>query len=131
MQADAKEDIQGLIILAHGSRSQSWTAPFESIRDRLQARWSSGQVRLAYFEHSSPSLEEAAGDLVEQGCRGIRVEPLLLAPGFHVQTDLPRRLASLAEKYPDTRISAGGVLIDSEIVSQAIVEHCLAGIHRP
>lgn len=133
-----------LILLAHGSRSASWTTPFESLQQKMQGRWS-GAVRLAYFEHSQPSLEDVVDELMtninatesglgigqskntQTACR-IHIEPLLLAAGFHVQTDLPQRMAALENKHPGLTLTAGSVLIDAPLIQQAILQNCLASI---
>ena len=142
--APEKLPVCALIMLAHGSRSASWVTPFESLQQKMQANWS-GQVRMAYFEHSQPSLEEAIDALMadmssnESGlgigqrestqsvCR-IHIEPLLLAAGFHVQTDLPERMAALEKKHPGLTLTAGSVLIDAPLIQQAILQNCLASI---
>ena len=151
MQADAtmrhesdKPEVCALVLLAHGSRSANWTAPFERLCKQMQARWSNGPVCLAYFEHSTPSLEDVIGALiarldikasaVERSAGGawvvrrIHIEPLLLAAGFHVQTDLPERMSALETKYPGLMLTAGTVLIEAPLIQQAILQNCLASL---
>lgn len=152
MQADSTVDLApeklavcALVLLAHGSKSATWTTPFESLREQMQALWIKGPVRLAYFEHSQPSLEEvvdalvastmgmesgmtAGGEHVPPRTRRIHIEPLLLASGFHVQTDLPQRMEALEQKHPGLVLTAGSVLIDATLIQQAILQNCLASI---
>jgi len=119
--------MQGLLLLAHGSKSSQWTAPFEALCQRVSVSCRPALVRLAYFEHSEPLLEQAVGDMYGRGCSRIHVEPLLLAPGFHVESDLPQRLKKLADLYP-VSFTVGSVLIESERVQLAVIENCLQAL---
>lgn len=114
--------VRALILLAHGSKSADWRVPFDQLEAEALHRWPHGPIALAFFEHASPSLEEAVDRLYLQGVEDFQVEPLLLAPGFHVQEDLPSRLEALRLHWPRIRLKAAPVLMDDPFIREAVLE---------
>lgn len=93
-----------VILLAHGSKAESWKQPFELLLQRLQREGNHGNLSLAYMEFTGPTLEdkfeEARADLVEK----IAVLPLFIAVGTHIGRDVPRRIAAYQSRYPEIDI---------------------------
>ena len=91
----------GLVLLAHGSRDPNWTKSFEKLLADLKNETENGCVRLAFMELAKPSLEDAVMACVKDGATQIRVLPLFMALGKHLEKDIPKqveRLAALHEK---------------------------------
>ncbi len=70
--------VNGIILLAHGSRDPQWALPFEQIRAAVESRKPSCAVALAYLEHTTPDFAGAVDDLVRawsndvyQGCPAV------------------------------------------------------------
>lgn len=116
-----------LILLAHGSKSADWRLPFDQLETEALQRWPFGPAKLAFFEHASPTLEEVIETLAEQGIEQFQVEPLLLAPGFHVQQDLPERLEALGLRWPKIRLAAAPVLMADPHIRGAILDRATRG----
>lgn len=92
-----------LVLLAHGSPDPRWRAPFEELAEHLRKTLGDKRVRLAYMEFAAPSLEEVAGELAREAegqCR-LRILPLFMAGGGHVDRDIPALVAALGWKYPE------------------------------
>jgi sirohydrochlorin cobaltochelatase len=89
-----------LILLAHGSRDPRWRAPFETFATALQADLGADKVRLAYMEFVPPTLtdmaEEASRDAVQQ----LKILPLFMAGGGHVDRDIPEQVTVVRERFP-------------------------------
>lgn len=89
-----------LILLAHGSRDPRWRAPFETFAMALQADLGADKVRLAYMEFVPPTLtdmaEEASRDAVQQ----LKILPLFMAGGAHVDRDIPEQVTVVRERFP-------------------------------
>jgi sirohydrochlorin cobaltochelatase len=83
---------EGVLLFAHGSRDPEWARPFERILKEVKSRGS--EVRLAYLEIMTPSLDEAIADLVAAGVKSIRIVPLFLGYGGHIKKDLPDLVAA-------------------------------------
>jgi sirohydrochlorin cobaltochelatase len=94
-----------LILLAHGSRDPRWRAPFETFTTTLQAKLGEDKVCLAYMEFVSPSLtdmaEEASRDAVQQ----LKILPLFMAGGAHVDRDIPEQVTAVRGRFPHLDVS--------------------------
>ncbi|MDL4812887.1 sirohydrochlorin chelatase [Actinomadura opuntiae] len=85
-----------LLAVAHGTRDPSGPAVVRELLDRVRARRPWLHVAEAYGELVSPSLEEAAAELVARGADGpVVVVPLLLGRGYHALIDIPERAGRL------------------------------------
>lgn len=78
-----------VILLAHGSVDPRHAEDVAAIAARLSDRLGE-PVRPAYLDHCGPTLTAAIG-----ADTGVTVIPLLLAPGFHLQHDVPAEVEPL------------------------------------
>ena len=92
-----------LILIAHGSHDPRWREPFERLTDTLQAELGANRVRLAFMECTPPTLMDAAAEAVRLGRKHIRVLPLFLAGGGHVDHDIPPLVDEVRARYPSLR----------------------------
>jgi sirohydrochlorin cobaltochelatase len=94
-----------LILLAHGSRDPRWRAPFETFATTMQADLGEDKVRLAYMEFVPPTLtdmaEEASRDAVQQ----LKILPLFMAGGAHVDRDIPAQVTMVRARFPHLDLS--------------------------
>ena len=89
LAARGEPDMNGIILLAHGSRDPQWTASFEQVRAAVERRLPECATALAYLEHSVPDFATAVDQLVARGTTLIEVVPLFLGAGGHVRNDVP------------------------------------------
>lgn len=89
-----------LILFVHGSRDPRWRRPFEELTARLQEDLGADRVRLAYMEFASPTLLDAARDAVDDGVSRLRLIPLFLAGGAHVDRDIPEQVQAVRARFP-------------------------------
>jgi sirohydrochlorin cobaltochelatase len=87
--------------MAHGSKNANWLVPFRQLTDGLKQDLGETAVQLCFMEFASPTLEEMAQQLYEEGARHVRLLPLFLAKGSHLCQDVPAQLAQLKTKFPD------------------------------
>jgi len=85
-----------LIMLAHGSRSESWCSTFYTMTQGIREEYRNAS--LAFMELNSPSLQEATREAVENGAERIVVLPLFLAAGRHLKVDVPNMIRELIEE---------------------------------
>ena len=90
----------GIILFAHGSRDPQWRLPIEAVAAQISERRDDALVRCAYLELCSPSLPDAATDLIASGASKIRVFPLFLGVGKHAREDLPLLIDDLRAAHP-------------------------------
>jgi len=93
-----------VILLAHGSKAESWKQPFELLLQRLQRDGNYGNLSLAYMEFTGPTLEEKFEEARADSVEKIAVLPLFIAVGTHIGRDVPRRIAAYQSRYPDIEI---------------------------
>ncbi|MDD2712729.1 MAG: CbiX/SirB N-terminal domain-containing protein [Simplicispira sp.] len=90
----------GILLFAHGSRDPLWRAPIEAVRQQIEAQSPHPAVRCAYLELCTPSLADAAQELVAQGVRTLTVVPMFLGTGKHAREDLPMLMDELRAAHP-------------------------------
>ncbi|MEO5688361.1 MAG: CbiX/SirB N-terminal domain-containing protein [Burkholderiaceae bacterium] len=111
-----------MILLAHGARDPAWATPFEAVVARVRDRAPGTRVRLAFLELMTPSLEEAANELVALGCPRIDVVPAFLGMGGHVRRDVPAQLDRLKSAHPDIAWSLHQALGETVHVISALAD---------
>ncbi len=118
--------MNGIILLAHGSRDPQWVAPFEQIRAGVESRKPDCAVALAYLEHSPPDFAGAVEDLVARGATLIKVVPLFLGPGGHVRRDVPQLIERASAKHPHLKFDVRPFIGDARTVLDAIADYAAA-----
>ena len=94
--------MRALLIVAHGSRRKESN---EEVR-RLAARVKENAgpafdiVESAFLEISSPQIDSAVADLIDDGATTIKVFPYFLSAGTHVVNDIPRIIKEEEEAHP-------------------------------
>ncbi len=91
-----------IILFSHGSRDPLWRAPIEAVASRIAAQHPGQRVVCAYLELCTPTLGEAAAELVAQGAPAITVVPMFLGTGKHAREDLPVLVDELRRAHPKT-----------------------------
>ena len=95
---------RGIVLFAHGSRDPLWRLPIEAVAAQISARQPGTLVRCAYLEICTPSLPEAAADLIAAGASQLRVFPLFLGVGKHAREDLPLLIEEIRAAHPEVVI---------------------------
>ncbi|CAA2105418.1 sirohydrochlorin chelatase [Variovorax paradoxus] len=98
----ARRQVQGIVLLAHGSRDPRWREPIEAVAAQTTARVPDALVTCAYLELAAPDLSMATAALINAGATAIRVVPLFLGMGKHAREDLPRQVEALRQAWPQT-----------------------------
>ena len=94
----------GIILFAHGSRDPHWRLPIEAVALQIKQREPSTPVRCAYLELCTPTLPQAATDLIADGARQLRIFPLFLGVGKHAREDLPLLIEDIRAAHPDVAV---------------------------
>jgi sirohydrochlorin ferrochelatase len=89
-----------LVAVAHGSRDPRAAATVAALLDRVPL-----DVRVAYLDHSAPTLGQALS-----GLREAVVLPLLLTEAYHSRVDLPAALNEARAREPRLRVRYGHTL---------------------
>lgn len=89
------------MILDHGSRSPEAAAHLERLAAEVRRLAPELVVCVAHLELAEPGLEDAIGTLAARGIREIAIHPLFLAPGRHLEHDVPALLQRSRAAHPE------------------------------
>jgi sirohydrochlorin cobaltochelatase len=115
-----------LVLFAHGARAPGWAAPFERLRDLTAARVPGCAVSLAFLELMTPSLPDEVAALAARGITRIRIVPVFLGQGGHLQRDLPALVERLRAQHPQLAIEVAGPVGEDPGVLAAMAEYCVS-----
>ena len=118
----------GLILFAHGARDPRWAEPFAAVAQRLHQVQPALQVRLAFLEFMSPSLADAAAELVQAGCLQITVQPKFLGAGGHVRKDLPQLVDAIRASWPAVTFTVVAAIGETDTVLDAMAAAALRAV---
>jgi sirohydrochlorin ferrochelatase len=95
--------MKALLIVAHGSRRKESNDEVCRLASRIKenAGPAFDLVMPAFLEISSPLIDSAVADLVDEGATEIKVFPYFLSAGTHVVNDIPRLINEEKEIHPD------------------------------
>ncbi|MFI6869081.1 sirohydrochlorin chelatase [Nocardia sp. NPDC050406] len=99
-----------LIAVAHGSRDPRSAATMHAVVEGIAARRPGVDVRLAFLDLSTPSVEQVVDAVAADGHTHAVVVPLLLGSAFHARVDLPGLLDSARARNPRLRLTQADVL---------------------
>ena len=95
---------KALILLAHGSRAPETFEEMRALAEGLQARQDGTRVQPAFLGMLQPDLADAVSQAAAAGAYEIRILPLFLFSGKHVQEDIPRLIEQARAMHPGVRI---------------------------
>jgi sirohydrochlorin cobaltochelatase len=122
---------RGLLLFAHGARDPRWAEPFDAVAERIRGVAPKLRVELAFLEFMTPSLREAAGRLVTDGCSVVDVVPLFLGAGGHVRKDLPELMSELRACHAGVQWRIRPAIGEVDAVIDAMAKAALDLCARP
>ncbi len=100
MRGTQRLRVRAYLLIDHGSRRAEANALLDEVVRGVKARMgASAVVELAHMELAEPTIARAFARCVERGATNVVVHPFMLAPGRHVQEDLPRMVAEAASSH--------------------------------
>jgi len=121
--------MRAILLIDHGSRRAEANALLNEVVDRAKARIGEGAiVEPAHMEIAEPTIAQGFARCVQQGASIIVAHPFMLAPGRHVQEDLPRLVAEAAASYQGVQFVLAPPLGSHDGIIDAVVERCGAAL---
>ena len=114
--------MQGILILAHGSREKSTENTLHEVVAMLKARSPECVIETAYLQFSDVNLEVGLDKLATQGIKNITVIPYFLFDGVHIREDIPAELAEYRKNNSDIKISMGKTLGAHHKLAEILLE---------
>lgn len=122
----APPSARGIVLFAHGSRDPLWREPIEAVAAQIRRCQPGTPVCCAYLELCTPSLPEAAAELIAGGARQLRIFPLFLGVGKHAREDLPLLIQAIESAHPDVAIELLPAAGEYEQLTRLMAEIALA-----
>jgi sirohydrochlorin ferrochelatase len=124
--------VRAFLLIDHGSRRPEANALLVEVAGRVRARLGNGAVvETAHMEIAEPTVAQGFARCVKQGATEVVAHPFMLAPGRHVQEDLPRLIAEAAAPYEGVRFVLAEPLGNHDGIIDAVVERCAAALDKP
>jgi len=99
------------LLIFHGSARETAGNAATVFADSLKARDGMAEFSVCFLRGAKPSLEEAIEEAIANGCSCLRLIPLFLLPGSHIDEDIPAIVKKYRETYPHTTIKLGSCLV--------------------
>jgi sirohydrochlorin cobaltochelatase len=115
----------GLILYAHGARDPRWAEPFQRLLARVHERQPELPAALAYLEHMSPDLTDAACALASRGIERIRIVPLFFGRGGHLREDFPAQLDAARAAVPGIAFEIVPAAGEAPAIIEALADFAL------
>jgi sirohydrochlorin cobaltochelatase len=122
--------VDGLLLIAHGSKDPEWIKPFKAIESELRQRFH-GPMILTYLESTAPRIEEGLDYLLKNGATQISVAPLFLSAGTHVRSDIPDLIDRFSLRAAGVSFWILPPIGDLITVQQLIANEVVSQIGRP
>ena len=98
--------MHALLIVAHGSRLQSYSEEIDLLVSRLKGQLTNfDQIEYAFLELAEPGITKACDHLIDSGASRISIFPYFLAAGRHITEDIPDEVNKVSASHTEVEIS--------------------------
>jgi sirohydrochlorin ferrochelatase len=95
---------RALVLLDHGSRRSQADRYLQALASELRTRREDLAVHVAHLEIAAPGLADVLAECAAAGVQHVAVYPFFLAPGNHLEQDVPEQIARARAAHPQLRI---------------------------
>lgn len=109
--------MQGILVIAHGSRDKKTEDMFEVIVSMLRDKLNNIIVESAFLEFSDKNIKTGLKILVDKGVDDIKIIPYFLFKGVHMKRDIPNEIHEFIEQNEGVKVQLGEEIgVDERIV---------------
>ena len=116
---------EAIVILAHGSKKEGVEEEFLKFVNLIKKRLPSFRIEPALFQFSENNLPMALKKLSLEGYKKIKVVPLFLFRGVHVENDIPGVIQREKDKYPGFEVSISRTLLPDERILDIAIDRII------
>lgn len=102
--------MNGVLILAHGSRVASTKDTINYIADIVREKMPEVPIEVAYMEFCEEDIKHGIKTLVNKGVTHIKAVPYFLFSGIHIREDIPNELNEILKDYDGVTVEMGKTL---------------------
>ncbi len=118
--------MQGILILAHGSRAEHTKKTLETIVKPVSEKLSDKLIQTAFMQFDDMNIESGLTALMEKGATEIKIIPYFLFDGVHIHEDIPNEVADFTQKHPGVTVTLGSTLGTDSRLSDILVDRILS-----
>ena len=123
--------MRAILLIDHGSRRAEANALLDEVAARVRARMgASAIVEAAHMEIAEPTIAQGFERCVERGASVVVAHPFMLAPGRHVQEDLPRMVREAAARHEGVDFVLAPPLGSHDGIIDAVIDRCAEALGR-
>lgn len=109
--------MNGVLILAHGSRVKSTKDTINTVVEKVKEQVKEVPIEIAYMELCEETIEKGIDKLVKLGVKDIKVVPYFLFEGIHIRKDIPEEIEKVLKNYDGINVTMGKTLgVDDRLV---------------
>ena len=108
------------LILFHGSGKILASKSASSFCNKIRKNQDKS-IAYCFLQGTNPSLPEALAKIKSKGYKYIKIYPLFLLPGYHLDTNIPDIVQEFLTNNPEIKISIGKCLVDEPLFQDAII----------
>ena len=117
--------MNGVLILAHGSRARKTEETLNKVVDMVRAKLPEHIIEIAYMEFSDVNIAMGLDNMVNQGITNIKVVPYFLFEGIHIKEDIPNELAEYLKEHEGITVTMASTLGADERLADIVVDRIL------
>lgn len=114
--------MDGVLILAHGSRVDSTKNVINTVVDMVREKITDIPIVIAYMEFCEEDIESGIAKLVNMGVTDIKAVPYFLFDGIHIREDIPGEINEILKKYPDVKVTMGKTLGADRRLAEILID---------
>ncbi len=116
------EILEAIVLFSHGSLLCGVGETLKIHAERLSNRNLAPIIEIGFLNYSEPSFLQAVTACAERGATRITVLPYFLAPGYFVNTALPKSVNEAKLQYPELEFVTAEPIGYNQALASAIVE---------
>jgi sirohydrochlorin ferrochelatase len=95
---------RALILMDHGSRRADADRYLQAIAEAIRSQRPDLAIYVAHLDIAPPSLGETLARCRAAGAEHVAIYPFFLAPGHHLERDVPEQIARARAAHPELRV---------------------------
>ncbi|MCL2409842.1 MAG: CbiX/SirB N-terminal domain-containing protein [Oscillospiraceae bacterium] len=114
--------MDGVLLLAHGSRAPESVQTMESIAEQTRRLLPEQLIQVAFMQFNDVNIEKGLLLLMTQGVTRVKIVPYFLFDGVHIKEDIPQEVAEFKAIHPQIEIVLGQTLGTDARLAQIVAE---------
>lgn len=117
--------MNGVLVLAHGSRVKKTQDTINTVVDLVRDRIGDMPLEIAYMEFCDVNIAKGLTNLYNKGVTNIKAVPYFLFEGIHIKEDIPNEINEWLSNHKDVTVTMGETLGTDARLADILVDRIL------